>query len=52
MARKVLISFIGTGSLNKNDSAERIYKTANYKLGENVEKTSENIIRLLNISCI
>ena len=40
MARKVLISFIGTGSLNKNDSAERIYKTANYKLGENVEKTS------------
>ncbi|ULB35861.1 TIGR02221 family CRISPR-associated protein [Proteiniphilum propionicum] len=40
MARKVLISFIGTGPLNKNNSAERIYKTAKYKLGENIEETS------------
>lgn len=33
MARKILISFLGTGSLEKKES--RIYKKANYHLGDN-----------------
>lgn len=40
MSRKVLISFIGTGLVDKNDLARRIYKPAKYKLGENVVETS------------
>ncbi len=31
MARKVLISFLGTGSLNQNDKSSRQYRTAKYE---------------------
>lgn len=40
MARKVLISFLGTGGLDKNNTAERTYRKAKYKIDEVEYETS------------
>jgi CRISPR-associated Csx2 family protein len=40
MARKVLISFVGTGPISKNEHGNRIYKTVKYKFKDQIIETS------------